>query len=111
MTTQVLVWSYSPASAWASFRMALASNSLGNYAGHGCSTISTWLFFPKTSESASRIKAFFLKRAGQHPSKCAHVGDNLGADVQASHQSGLRSVWVDRLGKNSDFPAQRITSL
>jgi FMN phosphatase YigB (HAD superfamily) len=51
------------------------------------------------------------RQAGQQPSKCIHIGDNLVADVQASHQSGLRSVWVDRLGKKSDFPAQRITSL
>jgi putative hydrolase of the HAD superfamily len=51
------------------------------------------------------------RQAGQQPAKCIHVGDNLVADVQASHQSGLRSVWVDRLGKKSDLPAQRITSL
>ncbi len=51
------------------------------------------------------------RQAGQQPSKCIHVGDNLVADVHASHKSGMRPVWVDRLGKMSEVPAARITSL
>ena len=58
-----------------------------------------------------RIFAEACRQAGQEPSRCIHVGDNLVADVQASEQLGMRPVWVDRLGTKSDVPAQRITSL
>ncbi len=58
-----------------------------------------------------RIFVEACKQAGQQPSKCIHVGDNLVADVQASHQLGMRPVWVDRIGKVSEAPAARITSL
>jgi putative hydrolase of the HAD superfamily len=58
-----------------------------------------------------RIFAEACRQAGQEPSRCIHVGDNPIADVQASHESGMRPIWVDRLGKKTDLPAQRITSL
>jgi len=58
-----------------------------------------------------RIFLEACRQAGQEPSRCIHVGDNVVADVQASQLSGLRPVWVDRLGKKGEVPAQRIASL
>jgi len=51
-------------------------------------------------------------QAGKNPTECAHVGDDLVADVTASHALGIRAVWLDRLGVSScPVPARRITSL
>jgi putative hydrolase of the HAD superfamily len=58
-----------------------------------------------------RIFLEACKQAGQEPSRCIHVGDNVVADVQASHESGMRSIWVDRMGKKCEVPAQRVKSL
>jgi putative hydrolase of the HAD superfamily len=53
-----------------------------------------------------------LRQAGKNPTECAHIGDDLVADVTASHALGMQAVWLDRLGASScPVPARRITSL
>ena len=50
--------------------------------------------------------------ADQEPAKCVHVGDDITADVEASHSLGMKPVWLDRLGVMAcPVPATRITSL
>jgi len=52
------------------------------------------------------------RRAGAEPSSCTHVGDDLIADVAASHALGIRAVWLDRSGREPNpVAARRITSL
>jgi len=52
------------------------------------------------------------RQAGKNPTECAHIGDDLMADVSASHALGMQAVWLDRLGVSScPVPEQRITSL
>lgn len=60
----------------------------------------------------SRIFLEACRRAGEAPSECVHVGDDVVADIRASHALGIRPVWVDRLGLNQEqVPARRVTSL
>jgi putative hydrolase of the HAD superfamily len=52
------------------------------------------------------------RQAGKNPADCVHIGDDLVADVTASHELGMQAVWLDRLGVSScPVPARRITSL
>jgi|SRR5579864_50194 len=52
------------------------------------------------------------RQADKNPAECVHIGDDLVADVGASHGLGMRSVWLDRLGVAAcPVPAQHITSL
>jgi putative hydrolase of the HAD superfamily len=52
------------------------------------------------------------RQAGKNPTECAHIGDDIVADVSASHALGMQAVWLDRLGLSScPVPARRITSL
>jgi|SRR5690242_6074613 putative hydrolase of the HAD superfamily len=50
------------------------------------------------------------RRAGQNPSQCAHVGDNVEADVIPSRAMGMRGVCLDRSGRLT-LDAPVITSL
>ena len=60
----------------------------------------------------SRIFLEACRRAGESPGNCVHVGDDVVADIHASHALGIRPVWVDRLGRNQEkLPARRVTSL
>jgi putative hydrolase of the HAD superfamily len=60
----------------------------------------------------SRIFLEACRRAGESPSNCVHVGDDVVADIDASHALGIQPVWVDRLGRNQEkLPARRVTSL
>jgi putative hydrolase of the HAD superfamily len=60
----------------------------------------------------SRIFLEACRRAGEVPSDCVHVGDDVVADIHASHALGIRPVWVDRVGRNQEnLPARRVTSL
>jgi putative hydrolase of the HAD superfamily len=60
----------------------------------------------------SRIFLEACRRAGEAPSHCVHVGDDVVADIHASHALGIRPVWVDRLGVNQEqLPGRRVTSL
>ena len=50
--------------------------------------------------------------AGDAPSECVHIGDDVVADVEGSHSSGMRPIWLDRQGiAKCPVPAQRITTL
>lgn len=54
--------------------------------------------------------------AGEEPANCVHIGDDLTADVHASHAVGMTPIWLDRVGgresqPQSQTPASRITSL
>ena len=52
------------------------------------------------------------RRAGEDPSECVHVGDDLTNDIYASHALGIRPIWIDRLGSTRNGAlARRITSL
>lgn len=51
------------------------------------------------------------RRAGQDASNCVHIGDDLTNDVFASHEFGIRPVWVDRHNRRTKVPGRRITSL
>ena len=52
------------------------------------------------------------RQAAKNPGECVHIGDDLVADVGASHGLGMRAVWLDRLGVAAcPVPAQRVTSL
>ena len=52
------------------------------------------------------------KRAGEDPSQCVHVGDDLTNDIHAGHAVGLRPIWIDRLGRGATgVPARSIASL
>jgi len=60
----------------------------------------------------SRIFLEACRRAGEAPGNCVHVGDDVVADIHASHAVGILPVWVDRLGLNPQKPpARRVTSL
>jgi putative hydrolase of the HAD superfamily len=37
--------------------------------------------------------------AGENPSQCVHVGDDLTADIAGGLNAGLRVVWLDRMRK------------
>jgi putative hydrolase of the HAD superfamily len=52
------------------------------------------------------------RRAGDDPGECVHIGDDIEADVAASHAMGMRPVWLDRLrlGK-CEVPARTINGL
>lgn len=70
------------------------------------------------SEDVSRGKphsSIFLeacRRAGTSPTECVHIGDDLVADVQASHSLGMTAVWLDRRQTGEcPVPAKRITGL
>lgn len=59
-----------------------------------------------------RIFVEACRRAGQPPSQCVHIGDDVVADIHASHALGIRPVWVDRWGRNGEpVPGRRVTSL
>jgi putative hydrolase of the HAD superfamily len=52
------------------------------------------------------------RRAQCDPAECVHVGDDLVADVGASHALGMQAVWLDRAEiRDSEIPARRITTL
>jgi len=60
----------------------------------------------------ARIFLEACRRARQVPGNCIHVGDDVVADIHASHALGMQPVWVDRLGRNQEqLPARRVTSL
>jgi putative hydrolase of the HAD superfamily len=60
----------------------------------------------------ARIFLEACRRAGAVPTNCVHVGDDVVADIHASHALGIRPVWVDRVGRNQEqLPARRVTSL
>lgn len=60
----------------------------------------------------SRIFLEACRRAGEAPTRCVHVGDDVVADIHASQALGIRPVWVDRMGLNpAQLPARRITTL
>jgi len=60
----------------------------------------------------ARIFLEACRRAGQAPSDCIHVGDDVVADIRASQALGIRPVWVDRLGLGQEqVRARRVTSL
>jgi putative hydrolase of the HAD superfamily len=50
------------------------------------------------------------RRAGEDPLQCAHVGDNVEADVIPSRAMGMRGVCLDRSG-SLKLDAPLITSL
>ena len=49
-----------------------------------------------------RIFRIALELAGCTPHEMAHVGDSLEADVAGARQAGLRSVWLNRDGRQRD---------
>ena len=52
------------------------------------------------------------RRAGDVPAECVHIGDDVDADVAASHTLGMRSIWLDRTGaQRCSVPAHRIATL
>jgi putative hydrolase of the HAD superfamily len=52
------------------------------------------------------------RRAGDDPAECVHIGDDLEADVAASHALGMRPIWLDRTGVGKcAVPAHRIGHL
>ncbi|HEX6802322.1 MAG TPA: HAD family hydrolase [Terriglobales bacterium] len=52
------------------------------------------------------------RRANAQPPQCMHVGDDLVADVAASHALGMTTVWIDRLGiEGCPLPVRRISTL
>jgi putative hydrolase of the HAD superfamily len=52
------------------------------------------------------------RRAGEDPSDCILIGDDLTNDIHASHALGIRPIWIDRLERvTCEVPAERITSL
>lgn len=51
------------------------------------------------------------RRAGQEANSCVHIGDDLTNDVFASHELGMRPVWVDRYDRRTEVPGRRITGL
>ncbi len=62
---------------------------------------------------APKIFLEACRQAGEEPSECIHIGDDLTADVHASHAVGMTPIWLDRTGE-PDSPLQvpaRITSL
>ena len=60
----------------------------------------------------SRIFLEACRRAGEAPTRCVHVGDDVVADIHASQALGIRPVWVDRLGLHqAQLPARRVTTL
>lgn len=58
--------------------------------------------------------AIFLeacKRAGDDPTDCIHVGDDLTCDVEASGAVGMTPIWIDRTGESADFEGLKVSSL
>lgn len=52
------------------------------------------------------------RRAGDKPAECVHIGDDVMADVNASHALGIKPIWLDRTGAGEcDAFATRITTL
>jgi putative hydrolase of the HAD superfamily len=45
------------------------------------------------------------------PSECWHIGDNLIADAQGSLSAGMRGIWLNRSGLNSQEKIPTIRSL
>jgi putative hydrolase of the HAD superfamily len=41
---------------------------------------------------------------GVEPAQALHVGDNLVADAQGAHGTGLHGVWLDRRGEHDNRP-------
>ena len=59
---------------------------------------------------ASGIFLEACRRAGEKPAACAHVGDDLVADVAPSRALGMQAIWLDRLGLGQ-ISAPRISTL
>jgi putative hydrolase of the HAD superfamily len=58
------------------------------------------------------IFAEACRRAGDEPQQCVHIGDDIEADVVASHEIGMRPLWLDRMGRTKcSVLAERITGL
>ena len=58
------------------------------------------------------IFAEACRRAGKRPGDCVHIGDDVVADVEASHAAGITPVWLDRLRKaECAVPARKIATL
>jgi putative hydrolase of the HAD superfamily len=52
------------------------------------------------------------RQAGEQPAACAHIGDDLIADVAPSHALGMQAIWLDRHGLGDDqVSAPRISTL
>lgn len=60
-------------------------------------------------------RAIFLeacRRAGDDPTECVHIGDDVEADVAASYAMGMRSIWLDRTGTGvCSTPVRKIGTL
>jgi putative hydrolase of the HAD superfamily len=52
------------------------------------------------------------RQADEAPAACVHIGDDIVADVSASHALGMHPIWLDRIGTQTcEVPARRITTL
>ena len=61
---------------------------------------------------ASGIFLEACRQAGEKPAACAHVGDDLVADVAPSQALGMQAIWLDRLGLGDrQVSAPRISTL
>jgi len=49
--------------------------------------------------------------AGEPPSACTHIGDDLQADAQAASQAGLQGIWLRRKAEQVGEHAATIASL
>jgi len=59
-----------------------------------------------------RIFRIALREAGCSGEELLHVGDSYGDDVQGAANAGIRSVWLNRGGKESPAKAvYQISSL
>ncbi len=52
-----------------------------------------------------------LERAGVHPSKAVHVGDDPRADAEPAHDVGMTPVIIDRRNRHPETPWTRIETL
>lgn len=65
--------------------------------------------FGKPAES---IFCEACRRASAEPQDCTHIGDDVVADVAASHAFGMHAIWLDRHSTQvCDVPSRRVTSL
>jgi putative hydrolase of the HAD superfamily len=63
------------------------------------------------SKPNPRIFLEACRAAKVSPSECWHIGDNFNADAQGSLSAGLRGIWLNRSGLNSQEGIPMISSL